>query len=350
MGGEPDPSVSRRAFLLGTAAGVSTLGLGATGVAVYHREDEPETPVALEGPPFEPTDTDLFSPVVYEETPPLEPATERTAEPVRRQLRELFARRFDDPDLIEQGMAIFDSSDLESTVSDDRLRAATAAMFGTVAEPSLERIQSRFYERVEFVPFASEPTEAIARVDYLPNRDAYRIELNERFQFEDFRRFIKTIAHETLHQDTEPSPTEELIAHSIDILIYATVLLESPELAGETTELARRHNTHLMARLNARDETGTLRLLEAQGSVYPGGEPTDSYVDAVNGTTSYDTPGNEVLLAYLRAISEELVVFEPRFDNETVSVLDRGQVLVEPTDLLVLSDLLRLDTDPSRRG
>jgi hypothetical protein len=51
-----------------------------------------------------------------------------------------------------------------------------------------------------------------------------------------------------------------LIANSMDILVYAQILLKDPELATSGTELARNNNTKFMARLNTRDQKGNSLL------------------------------------------------------------------------------------------
>jgi len=158
------------------------------------------------------------------------------------------------------------------------------------------------------------------------------------------------MAHEPLHRDHTNSNKEELIANSIDTLVYGQFLLESPSLATTGTELARRQNTEHMARLNTRDANGKLRLLTAAGdNVYPGGDVTLPYYAAIFEPFGDSTPGNGVLKGMVRKVVGSGVTLPTKvnFDGATVNLLDTRQKVFTAAQLVRLATILKLDTSGS---
>lgn len=143
---------------------------------------------------------------------------------------------------------------------------------------------------------------------------------NERYQYEGPRLLAAVWAHEALHQDVPDSPKEEMISNALNTLVSAQFILKNPSLATAGTELTRRINTKLMARINSRDAQGNLRLLFAQGNVYPGGTPLENFAAAFGGTLGENTPGNAHLRTFLRKVTGQRVS-NANFDDATVNLL-----------------------------
>jgi len=299
----------------------------------------------LQQPPFPPRDVGLFTPQIFADAPPMVPAlpykvSERR---LRQELRKSLVRRFrGDREEVAAGLAVFDDAGITAIVPDPRLRAALALLKGTAGEAAIDAIASGLYEEARF-----EVLEAatIAQVRFLsPQSPNPTILFNERYQYEDPRLLATTLAHEALHQDRFVGPKEELINNAIEALIYDQVILEVPTIALSKTELSRRANAKLLARLNSRDSAGTLRLFEAQGNVYPGGTPLANFAAAF-GPLGGDSPGNETLGSMLEAVTGHNV-FDPDFDDATLELLDDGQELFCPTQLIRIARILRLDLRP----
>jgi hypothetical protein len=298
----------------------------------------------LQQPPFPPRDVSLFTPQIYSEAPPMEPAAPYTVseERLRQRLRGILARRFrGDREEVAAGLAVFDSAEIAAIVPDPRLRMGLALLKGTAGEAAIDAIASGLYEEVRFEDLGEG---GIAQVVLSPGSPNLVILFNERYQYEDPRLMAATLAHEGLHQDPPVSPKEELISNAFDALIYGQVVLEAPTVARSKSELSRRANAKLMARLNSRDPAGRLRLFVAQGNVYPGGNPLANFAAAF-GPLGADTPGNETLAAMLREVTGKRIR-EPDFDDATLSLLDRRQELFCPAELIRLARILRLDVTP----
>lgn len=214
----------------------------------------------LKQPPFPPTDVSMFDTVEYPDGPAMVPASSGPTDEatLRGLLSNLLNDRFpSSPKTVNQALAVFDSQSAKTVVPDPRLRAALVALKGTTGEPAIAGVLGNF----SAVRFGSTDPGAIAQVDAPPpGSDKPIITFNQRYQFEDFRLLAPVMVHEALHQDNNVTNKEELIANSIDTLVYGQFLLESPDLATSGTELARYQNTELMGRINTRDANGNLRL------------------------------------------------------------------------------------------
>jgi len=115
-------------------------------------------------------------------------------------------------------------------------------------------------------------------------------------------------------------------------------------VATSGTELARRQNTSLMARINS-GPGQRLGLFIANGpSVLPGAAtPLPSFADAFYppGTPEPDTPGNATLRASL-ALLGGTPPPEANFDDATLSYIDLTPRLTN-AQVLELARILRLD-------
>jgi hypothetical protein len=161
----------------------------------------------------------------------------------------------------------------------------------------------------------------------------------ELYQHESPLLFVHVCSHEVLRQDQDVS-RKEVVNSSLDAVVHGQILLGIPAFARSGTELARRFNTQLMARPNNRDATGNLRLLAAQGGIFPGGLcfPYFAGSEPLGG----DTPGNSALRAERRAVTK-VDVASPDFDDSTVALLDGCRRLLRPSQVLALARVLKLD-------
>lgn len=300
----------------------------------------------LQQPPFPPTDKSLFTPQVYgvPATPPAGPYSFTEAS-LKAKLALLLARRFfGDVRKIKAGLAVYDDLAIKALVPDPRLRMALALLKGTAGESAIEAIRTQIYREVVFQAFPTPIDENVpAAVFTFTGETKPTIIFNPRYQHEDTRKLASIIAHEVLHRNDPNSNREELINTAIESLVEAQFLLESPSLAFLGTQLSRRSNTRLMARINDRDDKGNLRLLVSQGNLYPGGLVPLPYFAAGSEPLGADTPGNPTLQAMLQAVTK-VRLDTPNFDDATVALLDTCQRLFSPSQVLQLAKILKLDT------
>ncbi|MFF5447588.1 hypothetical protein [Streptomyces sp. NPDC012888] len=110
--------------------------------------------------------------------------------------------------------------------------------------------------------------------------------------------------------------------------MQSQVYLTDPQLATSGTELTRRLNTKLMARVNS-GPGPLLGLFTANGpNVYPGGTPLP-YLAAAFPAGGPDTPGNATLRATLRLFADPGTTPPPNadFDDATLAFVDENQGL-----------------------
>lgn len=307
----------------------------------------------LKCPPFEPTDHRLFVPQTYTDTPDLVPADVKpvNSTEIKAQLGKTLTFRFpENKTAVQEGMDLLADSQLKALVPDIRLQASLAALKGTPGEAAIDVIKNGAFRSVRFenlpsgIIAASKPDPA--------NRQKPELLFNKQYESEDFRLFSSGFAHEALHQDSIASGREERISHSLDTLVYGKLIEEDPSLAESGTELARRQNTKLMARLNSRDAQGNLRLFTAQGNVYPNGTSLENFAAAFkstdpnspNGTITDNSPGNDLLKQYLLTMTGT-DLDKPDFDAETEQLIDEKQTALTPAEVVRAAQALKLNVD-----
>ncbi|MFF9490610.1 hypothetical protein [Streptomyces sp. NPDC014676] len=276
----------------------------------------------------------------------MEPAPPReiTAKELVRQLKATLKPR--GHRTVEEGLAVFRSSQIATVMPDANLRAALASLAGSPAQGSIQAIRDGLFSQVVF---GTTPNpNAIAQV--IAAEPQPYIVFNQRFRYEDFRLLGRVFSHETLHSDRNLNANEELIASTLDGAYYGQLLLEQPQLATSRTELSRRSNTQLMALLNTRDSRGRQRLIQSTGNVLPdSATPLPSFGAAFlgitpNGSTATDptsTPGNANLDFFLSAITDTRQR-GAEFNTATVRLLDIRQAWATPRERIRLARLLKL--------
>lgn len=302
----------------------------------------------LKQPPFPPTDVSLFDPGVYPDGPALVPAgpTANDEATLRGQLRSLLVKRFGSGSTqVSQGLAKFDAASTKAIVPHPRLRAALVALKGTVGDAAINGTLNGTYGSVSFGLL---PEGIGGQVQPPPPGSTKAvIVINEKYRCENIRLLAPVLAHEALHREPAVTNKEELIAASIQALIYGQFVLETPSIATSGTKLARLENTQHLARLNTRDANGKLRLFTSQGNIFPGGNFVP-YFAAPYEPLGDSTPGNSVLKAEVRKVVGPKVTLPAtvNFDDNTALLLDKKQVVFTPAKLVQLATILKLDTSP----
>lgn len=298
----------------------------------------------LKQPPFAPKDVNLFTPGVYPNATPTVPAAPntKTDAELKNMLSQTFSKRFcGNTSKIKAGLAVFSDPALVAKVPDSRLRASIANLYGTAGEAGIAAIKSGDFNAVRF----GDAGTSIAQVQLPPGASKPDIVVSDKYQYEDPRLLSNTMMHEVLHLDPNNSGTEEMIANALDAMVYGGLVNEDPSIANSGTELARRQNAKLLARLNSRDGNGNLRLLTSTGQVYPGSTNTlPNFAAAFTGFA--DTPGNATLAKYLSKATGQTIT-SANFDTAAVNLLDQNQKVLSPLELVKLAQNLKLDIHPT---
>lgn len=139
-------------------------------------------------------------------------------------------------------LALFDRADVREKVPDPTLRAALVSLSGTLGRPLLEWFVT---SRKVQVRWGGTPGTASV--------GSGQIVFNRRYNGEHFALLSGVFAHEILHwNDGVPPPTEEVILHVVNIVVYMQLLRLNPELATSGTELARQKNSDVLVFINSR--------------------------------------------------------------------------------------------------
>jgi hypothetical protein len=344
-------AITRRTYLVALTL-ITGLLLAFAGVASATALD------TLKQPPFPPTDVSMFTPVVYTEAPPMVPAAQNpSGETVmRNKLKALLEKRFGvGSTQVSEGLATYDAASTKSIVPSARLRATLVSLKGTVGEPAINGALDGTYGKIEFgtPPCPCDPVEQVIRDP--SDSTKLKVVFNKTYRYEDFRILAPDMAHTTLHRDTLGGKKEGAVIASIQSLVYAQFLLESPSLATSGTALARDANTELMARINSRDATGKLRLFTStSGSgdnccgIYPSGTSVPNFIALFQPLEDSNNPGSSYLKQMVGYVVGTGVTLPPTvdFDDNTLQLLDSSQKVFTNAQLVKLAKTLKLDTSP----
>jgi hypothetical protein len=337
-------SIARRAYLL-TLTLMAGLLLAFAGVASATALD------TLKQPPFPPTDVSLFDPGVYSSAPPMVPAAQNPSgeTAMRNQLKGVLEKRFGvGSTQVSEGLATYDSASTKSIVPSARLRATLVSLKGTVGEPAINGALDGTYGNIYFGtprPCGCDPVEQV----FLPSGSTeLEIVFNEKYKYENFRILAPDMAHAVLHRDLLGGKKEGAVLASIQSLVYAQFLLETPSLATSGTALARDANTELMARINSRDATGKLRLFTSTGNIFPGGTSVPYFVALFEPLGDANNPGSPVLKQMVRNVVGSGVTLPQtvNIDDNTLQLLDSRQKVFTNAQLVKLAKTLKLNTSP----
>ena len=248
-----------------------------------------------------------------------------------------------------RAMRLFDQPNVKAKIAEPGLRAAFAALVGTVGEST----QTHFLESADFTTMrvggVSNPT-AVAQVS------GSTILFNRRCAQEHFGLLIGVVAHETLHHDQPVNGAEEAISNAITALVTMQVLSRHPELVASESELVRQANSFVAALVNSRapGSPASGLLVEDGRGVWPGSARSrpdfwramsTGYAKAPGYSSSPSTPAPEVLRSVLRAVLRpEVQIPKPlTFSRKTAALFAKmNDTWLSPVDRLRVSVLLGL--------
>jgi hypothetical protein len=331
--------------------------------------------------PFVPGDRDLFfsferadwadaAPIHNAQGPGL------TEQETRDSLRAFLERRFPcSPDRVRDGLAVFANPTARLKIPDPTLRAALASLTGTLGEPAIAYllyqapVAAVHFGTVVF-PGESIPQDVPASAMQEPG-GVYEIVFDGRHRFDPFGDFAALLFHEALHvespipdssPDAKPNGVglpEEATAVALETIVYMQTLQTDPTLALLPDELTRGNNHLALVRLNS-GTIGTDRLnIFLPGSdvnIDPlAAEPLTEFYEFYARSNfggpgdaewrAYETRGNRLLAAVLRALAEpgHTSPKRPDFDRATLDFIDQNLAVLSPADLVTVACTLKLD-------
>jgi hypothetical protein len=262
-----------------------------------------------------------------------------------------------DPATRAQAMAVFNDPTAKSKITSPSLRAALAALTGTIAESAigyvLHHTEPSTAQSVSAVRFGSTPNPSATAMFV-----GHEIIFNQRYKGENPFTFVRIMAHEPLHGGEATSSNsnyEEAVNSSLDDLVYLRQISRHPGLARLGTELARVNNINGMWRLNGGlgSRLG-LFATNANRAIFPN-SPTDHstswWEDADNGDTT-TTPGNPILPRYLARIHTPGVPTCAGATNNKalINCIDKqGNAGLTSAELVKAAKAMKLNTNLERR-
>ncbi len=297
--------------------------------------------------PFAPTNRDLFlnfanpawtdvAPLDYPDGPA--PSEEET----KSALRELLQRRFPcAPNRVVDGIKVFDNPIVRQKVPEPTLRAALAALTGTLGEPAIDFVI--YQSPVTLIHFGvylldgeGIPTHVAGVYTY--SDDTIQILIDRRYRFLPFTALSALLFHESLHaglDDDEAGLPEEAVASALESLVYMQMLLVDPSIAALPDDLTRFGENHqAVVRLNsgpAGSDRLTLFVPDSERNIDPlAVEPLTEFYAYYLRYNAPDEPdfaerestGNLLLQTVLVALAEPGAAppTDPNFDQATLAL------------------------------
>ena len=290
---------------------------------------------------------------LVEQRPPETPtAADRDPVRVRAALEEHLDEREASPPVRETALFLYDQMDGE-VVAAPKLRAALAALAGTFADAAVRSLlgpDNCTGRPAAFIGFQEPPgdLDLVARITY--DGEGRRV-LSVRPDLEaaPFQLLMPLIAHEAIHCDRVDSLTEEIVASAIDVFLYIHLLISQPELARDTSPLARNFNIEALAMLNSGraipESLGILPSPHGREVLPDSGVDYRSFVDAIAAAYADDVdataPAEPVAQQYLDALAQRLEIpLGSAIDLDYVDLLlGRATTFEAISNLLELFDL-----------
>ena len=289
-----------------------------------------------------------------EERPPEVPtAADRDSSLVRTALEEHLAARGASEPVRIAALALYDNMP-ETIVPAPKARAALAAMRGTFVDASVDSFLTSSNCTglpTALIDFQEPPGDAnlAARVTF--TEDGRRVvSLRPDLEAAPFELLMTLLAHEAVHCDRFDGPEEEIVAAAFDVFLYIHLLLSRPDLALDSSPLARNLNVEAVAMLNSgRALPESLGILPSPHGreVLPGsGTAFASFAELIASSYAGDlnstSPVEPVAQSYVDAIAMAAgLPFGTAFDLEYIdSLLAQSVTFDTVVALLTLFDLV----------
>ena len=290
---------------------------------------------------------------LVEQRPPEAPvAADRDPILVRAALEEHLDEREASAAVRETALFLYDGMDAE-VIPSPKVRAALSALAGTFADAAVRSLlgpDNCTGQPASFIGFQEPPgdLDLVARITY-DDEGGRVLSIRPDLEAAPFELLMPLLAHEAIHCDRADSLTEEIVASAIDVFLYIHLLISQPELARDTSPLARNFNIEALAMLNSGravpESLGILPSPHGREVLPESGVGYESFVDAIAAAYEDDVdataPVEPVAQQYLDALAQAVgVPLGSAIDLNYVDLLlGRATTFEAISNLLELFDL-----------
>lgn len=290
--------------------------------------------------PFSPTNINFFTSGVYLDATAMIPASDDTLTEATALtgLDVFLAKRITNADSLQIAHDAFSHALLVQKMPNPTLRAGLISLFGTLGEPAIGAIT---HGPLGPITFGTVPTGDYATVS--PDRSVI---IDQRYQSEAFSLFGPIFTRLSLQIDTQTGRNEELTTSALLALVVMQQALTDSAVVQSGTELSRRLNTQMLARLNsgraAFPNIGIEQIPD--GEVFPNGQSVASYAAVFASLPDDITPAIGLLQTYLirLASSNTSVPNAQTFNADVTTFLDQHQAVLSPDELIRIARILKL--------
>jgi hypothetical protein len=295
---------------------------------------------ALGQRPFAPTNTHLYTPGVFSDAPPMVPASGDTlSESAARAVLEAFlGKRPGTAGALQQALSAFDDDALLAKMASPTLRAGLISLSGTVASSAIDALVRGPFGPIRFGPVTSG--------DYADVRSDRSVVVDERYAAEAFPLFGAVFARIALQLDGATGRNEEITGSAFLALVAMEQALIDSSMARSGSELSRRLNTQMLARLNSGSANfPNIGIYQSPGGqAFPNGRFFGSYASVFDPLEDTATPAGILLAAYLKNLAPPGTELPSTnaFTADVLSFLDRHQNVLSPEELIHIAHILNL--------
>ncbi len=295
--------------------------------------------------PFAPININFFTPGVYTESNAMVPATGDTlTETTARVALETFlAKRITNADTLQQMLSTFDDAVLIAKMPSPTLRAGLLSLNGTLAQSAIDAILRG--------PFGPLTFGTVTSGDYADVKSDRSVTVDQRYQSEAFPLLGAVFTRMALQIDQQTGRNEEITIASFLALVAMQQTLTDSTIAQSESELSRRMNTQMLARLNSGQANfPNIGIYQTpNGQAFPNGSNFTGYAAVFAPLEDITTPANTLLTTYLKNLSPEgtALPITTTFSTEVLTFIDQHQSVLSPEDLIRIARILKLKiTEP----
>ncbi|MEM8873032.1 MAG: hypothetical protein AAGD32_02130 [Planctomycetota bacterium] len=206
--------------------------------------------------PFVPYDFTFFNKDFFDASP--DPITRPVLGPneLRADLASFLADRGLEQSVIDQAVAQFDDSTVQTRVPDATLRAGLLSLYGTDGEPAIDAILGTLNptgQPYTILGYDTTLPPEVRRAESKLENGRLRLIFKQELADEHYASLGALIAHEVMHNDVGIVQNEEIVAHLVEASVWADHIQTRPAIARYGTPNVTEQNGRLVALLNSGD-------------------------------------------------------------------------------------------------
>jgi len=260
----------------------------------------------------------------------------------------------------DTAMKRFNNTTVKQIIPDANLRAAMLSLYGTIGEPAIAAMldgQNLTGKNQTIVDFSTDvaANAEVAETLVLSN-GRLRTLFKTSYAGEPFQALSAKLAHESVHQDSDDNQNEEVVANTVETMVYAQQLLVDSSFATAGTTLIKSDNDKLLALLDSgkalfprvgilqgavKNETeGVFSGSSIAGGAYVSFEDYIRRLYIARGFGAFDSSGNPTLNSIIENMTNKNK--NNSFNATLISDIDANQQIITDKNSLVLAGILKL--------